>query len=218
MAKMKKVKITRTKVKPTRVKKQAKRRYDNISRAEASIENRNQIISTFVDLLVEAKGADVSFAEVAKKSNVSQRTIFRFFKDKSALLQATADYVGTYLQESNEQLSKTDFLGFVRQAFRSFDNSPNLIVAYLFSSFGQQARTVLRKDLNKILIAKLRDDFKLKPPAKNSAQTNARIAFIVSLMNTRVWYEMKTDFGYTGAESGETVAWAVRTLVKSLVD
>ena len=193
-------------------KKQTARVYNNRARSDASAKNREAIILALVDLLAENSGGDVGIAEIAKRSKISQRTLFRFFKDKSALIEATRDYVGRYLIDANKHLQDLDLPSFSKLIFGEFDREPKLTMAYVLSPFGQTARTLMRKSLNKTLIARFVKDYGVKVSAKNER----KISFIVSLLNARVWYEMKTDFGMTGAESGEILTWAINTLARDL--
>ncbi len=213
-AKVTKANSIRSKTRPASKRKatKSKRTYDNVTRESASLGNRSAIIESLVSMLVERKGADVSIAELAIRSKISERTIFRFFKDKAALMQATSEYVAGYLNESNSLLAKLRLEDFTKHSFKAFELNPNLTMAYLFSTFGQRARPIFRKKLNKVLIERIVSERKLK----RSPAIDARLALVVSLVNARIWYEMKADFGYSGEVSGDVAAWAIRTLLDGL--
>lgn len=188
------------------------RKYDNSQRAAKSIETRQKIIETLVQLLVERRGADVSMEEIAQHSGITQRTIFRFFKDKKTLHAAMDDYLLTYLRVSSEQMKALDFIGFAQNAFALFDRNESLTLAYLFSPFGQEARVLFRKKLTQAMISKIVDERKIKLTPQNLK----KLALITSLVNAKIWHDIKIDFNLTGPEIGETVKWALDHLLKDL--
>jgi AcrR family transcriptional regulator len=190
----------------------APRVYDNENRASASDRTRNAVLAAYLDLLVESGGADVEVAAIATSAEVSQRTVFRFFKDKSALQSAAGHAIGSYLQRAEENSRSKPLSEFVREVFRSFDEASKLTTAYVLSSFGQRARTLMRAKLNQILIRRLRASYEFKL----TRETRAKVNLIVSTISARVWYELRTDFGYTGDESSELIVWMIEALMRDL--
>ena len=195
-----------------RTKARPKRVYDNQARTDAADENRTAIILALVDLLVENNGEDVEVAQIAERSKISQRTIFRFFKDKPAMLHAVNDYIAGYLKQADEHLKTKSVTEFAKFMFNNFETAPKLTTAYVISPFGQEARTLIRKKLNQALLVRLVSEGKIKLTRDNKA----KIDFVISLINARVWFEMRTDFGHSGEVSGEVVEWAMRVLLREL--
>ena len=93
---------TKVRKKPAVVK--TTRVYNNASRAEKSAQTQKMIIETLVELLVEKRGGEVPIEDLAKRSGITQRSIFRFFKDKKSLHEAMDKYLMSYLQAGNEQM------------------------------------------------------------------------------------------------------------------
>lgn len=188
--------------------------YDNSARFEKSQQTQKVIIESLVALLVERRGGDVQFDEVAKKSGVSERTIFRFFKDKEALLKATDTYLQSFVAASVDKIQEMDVSGFAKNSFILFDEFENLTMAYLYSPFGQQARALFRKKLHQLLISKISEKKKLQ----HSREEEVRLALTVSLVNAKIWDDLRTDFGFSGREIGEAVAWSIQHLLEHLND
>ena len=104
------------------VKKPKKSRaYNNSGRSEKSEQTRINIIEALVALLVERRGQDVPMEDLAKKTGITQRTIFRFFNDKKTLHAAMDTYLLSYLQAGTEQMQSLDFIGFAKNAYALFD-------------------------------------------------------------------------------------------------
>lgn len=188
------------------------RSYDNSGRQQKVEESQTKIIEAMVQFLVERKGGDVKIDELAKRTKISQRTIFRFFQDKTALLEATDQYLQSYLQASMAQVSEMNFMGFAKNVFSIFDRNQGLVMAYMFSPFGQNARDLFRKKLNRLLLDQLQKERGITVTKENER----KLALVVTLINAKLWYDIRTDFGYTGEEIGETVEWAIETLLRDV--
>lgn len=187
-----------------------KRHYDNASRRQKSLQNQKLIIETLVQLLVEKKGGEVTFEAIAKKAKISERTIYRFFKDKAALHQEMDRHLANFLAEGYDRLSELDIPDFGQFAFSLFDKHEPLVIAYLFSPFGYDARRIFRKRLNQAVIGKVVDH---NPKA---ADEDKRLAFVASLVSAKLWHDIRADFGYSGVEMGPTVKWAISTLLNNI--
>ncbi len=198
--------------KKRKLKAPAKRQYNNVSRAEKSKLTQTSIIESYVELLVKNKGGEVHLGDVAKKTGISERTIFRFFEDKNALHAAMDEYLMSYLKASVEQMTASDFVGFAKNAYLLFDKYESLTMAYVLSPFGNQARTLFRKKLNLAMINKISQERKIALNEKNSR----RLALVTSLVNSKIWYDLKTDSGYSGSDMTEAVDWALNTLLENI--
>jgi len=204
VAKRKVLKKVKTQKKP--------RSYDLSSRREKSEAVSKTIIETLVHLLVESRGADVSFKEVSIKSKVPLRTIFRLFKDKEELHRATDDYLTKIISSSVSELAKLSFLAFAKNTFSVYDRNSDLVIAYLFSSFGRQAREILRRRFNSLLIEQILKERKIKL----NPDSEVKLALMASLVNAKLWYDLRTDFGYSGKQIGEVIEWALATLLREV--
>ncbi len=188
-----------------------KRKYNNSSRAEKSTQTQKAIIEALIELLVERRGGDVQLQDVAKRIGITQRTIFRFFKDKKTLHEAMDTYLLGYLQSSTEQMETLSFIGFAKNAFKLFDHHESLTMAYVLSPFGQEARALLRKKLTHLMIARIAAEKKINM----NPQILKRLALVTCLVNAKIWYDLREDFGFNGEEMGEAVDWALQKLIHS---
>lgn len=195
-----------------RKQKKPKRAYDNTSRIKSSQGNQKLIIETLVQLLVEKKGGEVTFNEVAKRAGVSAQTIFRFFKDKEDLHKAMDEYLLYYLKAGVEKINDLNVAGFTKNAYELFDQHEDLVVAYLYSPFGQKARRMFRQKLNRVLIDKILEQKRIKV----SKDIETKLAVIVSLVNANLWHDIRSDFGFSGKEMGQAFEWAVNALLADL--
>jgi AcrR family transcriptional regulator len=190
-------------------KRKTRRTYNNARRKRKSQALSERILQTFIVLLVKSKGQDVTFEEIAAKSKVPVRSIYRLFKDKKSLHSAIDRHMFKYLKTSLNILDEHSVGSFGKYVFNLFDSHEQLMSAYLYSSFGRDARTLFRKKLNRALITKIRAEKRIR----TNPIAQKRLAFVAALANANLWHDMKIDFGYTGADIGDSVEWAINTLI-----
>lgn len=190
-------------------KTKRKRSYNNSLREQKSADKQKLILETLVDMLVERRGGEVPMEELAKRSGISERSLFRFFKNRGALNEALDQYLVSFLQAGQDQMQNLNFIGFAKNAYTLFDRYENLTMAYLFSPVGREARTLLRRKLNQAMIDKIASEY----PAEMNAERRKRLALITSLVNAKIWYDLKADYGFSGEDIKETIGWALETLL-----
>lgn len=203
---MKRAKVTKSK----KVKKQ--RKYDNSLRLEKSNTNRQKIIKNYVDLLVERRGEDISLEELAERSDLSTRTLFRFFGDKKSLTRELETYLETYVTKVSSNLQVMSIEEFADFSFRVFDEYESLMLAYLYTNFGQQSRVIFRRKFNTLLIEKIKSQVSLT----HTIEEQRKIHLIITLINANLWSDLREIYHETGAEIGQSAKWAISTLLKNL--
>lgn len=189
-----------------------KRIYDNSQRQLSSQETQLLILESLVELLVETKGAEVSVSEIAKRSGVNARTIYRFFRDKEGLQGATLLYIQSYLVDGAAQLDTLDFVEFGRHVIQLFEDNEAKSLAYVLSPFGQSARVLFRQELNRMMIKKIQAEYGIKLTKKS----RGKLSLILGLVSAKFWYDLKTEHQIPGAEIKETIGWALKTLLTQL--
>jgi len=195
-----------------RAKKKKTRAYSNAKRQLQSELNQRHIIETMIEILVEREGGEVTFDEIAERAKISARSIFRFFVDKETLNKALENYLSQYLAASQEQLQALDVARFGKHLFEVFDRHEKLVLAYLYSSIGESARRILRKQLAQMIVEKIYSE----KPVKREKVTAKRVALIATLINSRIWHDIRSDFKFSGGDMGEAIVWALRTLIDNL--
>lgn len=204
--------MKRTKTTKTAKKIKKLRKYDNSSRAEKSNNNRQKIIENYVDLLVEKRGEEISLEELAERAGLSTRTLFRFFGDKKSLTRELETYLEMYVTRVAGNLQIMTVEDFAEFSFQVFDKYESLILAYLYTNFGQQSRVLFRRKFNALLMEKI----KAQVPVSANKEEQHKVNLIVTLINANLWSDLRTVYGETGAEMGKSMKWAVSILLKNL--
>lgn len=189
-----------------------KRSYDNSLRSIQSTQNQLAIVEALVNLLAEKRGGEVKIQEIAAKTGMTERTIFRFFKDKKSLHEAMDKYLMSYLSAGARQLDEFDFVDFGKNAMKLFEENEAVTLAYVLSPLGKEARDLFRKKLNALMIEKIAAEKKIQLTTEN----RHKIALIVSLVNAKLWYDLKTEHSLSGKEIEEAIGWGLEALLKDL--
>ncbi len=189
-----------------------KRPYDNSLRTIQSSQNQLAIVEALVNLLAEKRGGEVKIQEIAKLTGMTERTIFRFFKDKKSLHEAMDKYLMSYLSAGARQLDEFDFVNFGVNAMRLFQEHEAVTLAYVLSPLGKEARDLFRKKLNHLMVEKIAAEKKIEVTETN----RHKFALIVNLVNAKLWYDLKSEHHLSGREIEDAVGWALELLMKDL--
>lgn len=173
---------------------------------------RNLILDALVDQLAETGAFDYSAFELARRANVSVRTIYRHFPDRDALLAAMSTRVNERIGLYNMPTNPHELPDAARVLFRKFDENPQLIVAQITTTAGGQVRSHGRKDR----IARTRMAVDQLGPDLDPDTRNARTAVLACLLSANVWMRMRQEFAMTGAQSGDALAWALEVLLAAI--
>lgn len=173
---------------------------------------RNLILDALIDQLAETGAFDYSAFELARRANVSVRTIYRHFPDRDALLAAMSTRVNERIGLYNMPTNAHELPDAARVLFRKFDENPQLILAQITTTAGGQVRSHGRKDR----IARTRMAVDQLGPDLDPDTRNARTAVLACLLSANVWMRMRQEFAMTGAQSGDALAWALEVLLAAI--
>jgi len=207
---------TSKQTKTAKVSKKIKkpRKYNNSARAEKSNSNRQKIIENYVALLVEKHGEELSLEELAERAELSTRTLFRFFGDKKSLTRELETYLETYVTRVSGNLQMMSVEDFAEFSFQVFDEYERLILAYLYTNFGQQSRVLFRRRFNALVIEKL----KTRIPQNLTKEQQSRVHLIITLINANLWSDLRSVYGETGADMGKSMKWAMGVLLNNVAN
>lgn len=192
------------------------RSYASPLRERQAEQTRELILEALAAELAEAGFADFSIPDLARRSGVSVRTVYRYFPTREALLEALAIYVdkriAAHPAETPWRSSPEEIGSIAQQTFRSFDENANFILAQWATPVGREFRTIGRRrrlDLYRDALAEVTGN--LSPQEQRAAY-----AVISQLLSSWTWKSLKEEFQMSGEESGKAVSWAVNTLVADL--
>jgi AcrR family transcriptional regulator len=172
---------------------------------------RDLILRTVVERLEEGAHEEITVPEIARRSGVSLRTIYRYFPSREELIAGAAERVREDLQPTfAEHVDELPELW--EQVVRRFEQHPNLARALAFSRTGHEVRSPIRQQrLEHIqqVLEEVTGDL-------SKAEARQAHAVVVYLSNMLTWVTMRDELGLKTPDIGAAVSWALRTLIDDL--
>ena len=174
-------------------------------------EARARILDAFIALLIEGAD-DLSHDAVADRAEVGRRTVYRYFPDRAALMDAAllrvrerAGVRVTYPQSAEELLDTLESI------YTGFDSIASLITMLRTTPQGRQLRLAQNRQRVESYSGALADAVKALPPEDRKLATA-----MLQVLHTTPWLEMRDHWGLDGHQIARATGWAVRTLLNDL--
>jgi AcrR family transcriptional regulator len=173
---------------------------------------RERMLHAVAELLERGVSEELTMPEVAELSGVSLRTVYRYFPTREALLDAAGRWIGGELLKQGYPRSLDDVADSFERACRDFDERPGLVRAMALSQVGREARSSRRRERLDAIRQVLEQEVGALPE-RELRQAEAVLAY---LHNMLAYTTLREEQQLSGAEIGEALGWAIRTLVADL--
>jgi AcrR family transcriptional regulator len=162
---------------------------------------------------LEARPLDaLSMADVARAAGVSLRTLYRYFPDRAALLEAAGERLFASLGVPVAIAGPDDIAASFREAARRLSARPRLARILVQTQAGKQARSGVRSHRVEAIRAAVEPlTAKLAPDEADRA-----VAALSHLCSAAAWVAVADESGLPEAQAQEAVAWAIEALVETL--
>src|SRR5438067_5520450 len=116
--------------------------YDSPLRAEQQELTRTRILESVVEELETKRPEELSFASIAERARVAERTVYRHFPTKEALMDAFWQWwiAGPFGVPTDVPMSPDEFPGYVARMFAAFEKHDQVSRALVFSPSGREIR------------------------------------------------------------------------------
>ncbi|MFN2559817.1 MAG: TetR/AcrR family transcriptional regulator [Jatrophihabitans sp.] len=176
----------------------------------------HQVRATVLDAVIaelESKAVDdVSMADVARAAGISLRTLYRYFRDRPALLQAAGEHLYGSLGVPFDIAGPEDISRSLLEAGRRLSSRPELTRTLVRTTAGRAMRSAVRgQRVEAIRTA-------LKPATGGLDAETARwaTAVITHLCSAASWVIISDESGLDEADAQQAVAWAIDALISAL--
>jgi AcrR family transcriptional regulator len=173
---------------------------------------RELILRTVAEMLEEGTASDLAVPEVARRSGVSLRTVYRHFPTREELLAAAGEWIGVNILRA----TIPELIAEVPQVYAEnaavWDEHPNLVEAMALTRGANSVRSIRRRERLEKLRAALREVTD-GLPEDEAQQAFAVFAYLNSML---AWVTMREEAGLDGKQVGAAVAWAMRVLIDDL--
>jgi AcrR family transcriptional regulator len=189
----------------------------SISDSASLTERRNDltralIMDSAVAVLENGAVNELTIRAVAKRANMSERTVFRYFASRDAFLDAVADEVRARLNLPPPPESLEELDGAPRALYRAFETQLNLTKAALHSEIFPRMRDT-QAQARWTAIRKLIDG---SFPACSERRRRIAAANIRYYLAASTWHYYRFHFGFSLRDSIACAETAIRQSIESL--
>lgn len=174
---------------------------------------RAETTTRILDAAIEEMSANelegLTMAGVAQRAGVTERTVFRHFPSRDALIAAVWPRMQARVRSRGFPATAQDLIDMPPYLFPEFDKEKGLVRASAFSAAGREVRQAANPERQKAMRACVRDAF---PGIAEPELT--RLAAIVQLIDSAyAWAVMKEFWGLDGPEAGRAASDAIAVLL-----
>jgi TetR/AcrR family transcriptional regulator, cholesterol catabolism regulator len=185
---------------------------DSLLRRRHAELTRELIMRTVAELLEEGAASELAVPEVARRSGVSLRTVYRYFPTRDELLAATGEWIADQFLEPHLPTRLAEIPENWADNAARFDEHEALFRAMALTAAGQSVRSGRRRQR----LEKLQEALSEVTDGLPEAEARRAFAVFAYLNNMLAWVTMRDEAGLDGKEAGAAVVWAMNVLIEDL--
>jgi AcrR family transcriptional regulator len=173
---------------------------------------RTRVLDGVAEVL--GHGEALTFANVAAAAGVPERTFYRHFPTREALMAAVFDWANARIGFHGAlPATAEDVTALVRKVFPGFDGIAPVVRELLIAPEGKVARLASKEARQKASLAVVRHE--LGPDAALDRASVRRVAAVVQLLTSAAaWQALREYWDMDGEEAAEASALAVELLLE----
>ena len=184
-------------------------------RERMKAQTRELIVDQLVAALAEGALGQASHDALAKRVGVSRQTVYRYFPDRDALMEALWARINAELSGGGAPglpTTEQGLLDVLAPLFANYDRIAPLITISQSTPEGRAMRLSVKDRRSRAFL-----DVTADATAGLSAEDKKLAAAIVQLLvGGQAWLEMRQQWDLTGEQMARATGWAVRTLLADL--
>jgi AcrR family transcriptional regulator len=186
-----------------------RRKYASPLRERQAEQTRNEILDALVALLADRPVDEVTTRELAHAAGVAERTVYRHFPDRWALVEALTARFVTSGEVAPTYPARLEDLG------ASAIEIMRVLEAHHVEA---QAEALLNADPRRFSTQTSRHSEQLHSlvetelPDLDAGQQRSLSAIARVLLSAQTWLRMRAEFGIDGNASGPVVAWVIEAM------
>lgn len=170
------------------------------------------ILQAALDVLRQSSVTELTVREVAKVSGISERTIFRYFPDREAFLDAIADEARAQMALPEHPATLEQLLAYPGTLFARFEAAAPLVKAMLHTDLFHRMRETQAQE-RWTAVRRLLDREFPDAPASLRKYTAANIRYFLS---ASAWRYYREYFGFSLSESIASAELSIRQALEGL--
>jgi AcrR family transcriptional regulator len=157
------------------------------------------------------RGETWTFAKVAKRARVPERTLYRYFPTREALLQGIFEWANARLGFQGElPVDAAALEALVRRSFPGFDTLAPVVRELLLAPEGRLARLRQKSSRQRSSLALVQ----LEVPGLPDADARRLAAVLQLLGQAATWQSLRDYWDMDGVEAAESSVLAIRLLLE----
>jgi len=187
--------------------------YTSTLRDRQVAQTREFIIDALTALLADRRADEVTMRDIAAVAGVSERTVYRHFPDRNALLDGLSQRLPPLTERPSFGAGGLDELAPTsRRLMELLDE--HYVTARAEAVFNADPRRFAADTQDNT--REMRELFAKGLPELTDREQLRIAAVIRCLVSTQAWLRMREEFGVPGTESGPVVAWVIDTIINEL--
>ena len=187
-----------------------RRAYESPLRERQAQQTRDQILDALTELLGDRRADEVTTKDLASLAGVSERTVYRHFPDRAALVEGLTARLGELPGRGQLELHAMEDLQVM---------AVELMAGLETRHVEARAEAVFNADPRGYSDATRRHTLAFSEavgaalPGLDEEQHRSVAALVRTLLSAQAWLRMREEFGITGDRSGPIIGWAIDALV-----
>jgi len=167
------------------------------------------ILAAATRCLRDVSLTDLSFTRIAAEANIAERTIYRHFSSKEALLDAWWKHMQASIRQGPYPDTAVALVAAAPRVFPEFDNQGEWLKSSLLSPQGRAIAMRANNERVRAFRKAVRDGAGDLP----EPEFTRLCAAVQTLYSATTWLTMKEVWGLNGEESGRAVSEAIEVLL-----
>src|SRR3954468_21676111 len=185
------------------------RSYTSPLRHRQTAATRSVILEALGAELATGSVEDFSVARLARRAGVSERTVYRHFASREALLDGLSEWYNERVADFADDVAADAIAPTIARVFADFDRHEALARAVLASPGGREMRDRARA----ARLARLAAPLAPRLQRADRPRAAAARALIFALCSAQTWQSMRDEGGLDGAIAGRAVAHTIELIL-----
>lgn len=178
-------------------------------RADHLEQTRARILDAAIAQMQDAPVESLTVAGVAKRAGVTERTVYRHFQTRDALLAAVWPRMQSLVGSRGFPQTAADLVATPRRLFPAFDRQEGPVRASVYSEAGREVRLRANDARQAAMLACVRDAL----PELDEKAAYMRAAAVQLLNSAFAWSAMRDFWNLDGEAAGDAAAEAISILL-----
>lgn len=189
------------------------RSYDSPLRERQAQQTRDAILDALTELLADRPVVEVTTKEIAVSAGVAERTVYRHFPDRAALVDGLTERFFASAERPPVVPERLDDVGpLVVELYRVLeDHHVEAQAEALLNSDPRRFSDITRRHTQQF-----GDLVEAGFPDLDAGRQQAITAIVRVLASPQPWLRIRSEFGIDGNASGPIVAWAIASMLNEI--